>query len=147
MIVEIILLLIIIFSVGIGVYKIMFDNENKTENIINQEIGKQEIFDYLPIFKHGVTSNSDQSYIIDEQKKDFDEKVKNLENQVLEDNEKIEKFNVDFYNFHDRINNNTDNFNNSVDNINRNMKINNFKSFENDKKTIAEFYDSVTSII
>lgn len=149
MILELIILSLIFSIIGYGTYKIMKNNKNyqkntKTNNKSNTS--DLDIFDNLPIFN---STNSPYSHLNSEKinKDNFNTYKEIMKGDIDKENAEIENFNVSYFNFYDRINNTTSNYNNIVDNIHDRENIYKFNSLENDKKTIGELYDEITSKI
>lgn len=149
MILELIILSLIFSIIGYGTYKIMKNNKNDQKNIKTNNKSNTsdlDIFDNLPIFN---STNSPYSHLnsIKINEDNFDTYKEIMKGDIDKENTEIENFNVSYFNFYDRINNTTSNYNNIVDNIHDRENIYKFNSLENDKKTIGELYDEITSKI
>lgn len=149
MILELIILSLIFSIIGYGTYKIMKNNKNDQKNIKTNNksnISELDIFDNLPIFN---STNVPYSHLnsIKINEDNFNTYKEIMKGDIDKENAEIENFNVSYFNFYDRINNTTSNYNNIVDNIHDRENIYKFNSSENDKKTIGELYDEITSKI
>ena len=149
MILELIILSLIFSIIGYGTYKIMKNNKNDQKNIKTNNksnISELDIFDNLPIFN---STNAPYSHLnnIKINEDNFNAYKEIMKGDIDKENAEIENFNVSYFNFYDRINNTTSNYNNIVDNIHDRENIYKFNSLEENKKTIGELYDEITSKI
>ena len=149
MILELIILSLIFSIIGYGTYKIMKNNKNDQKNIKTNNKSNTsdlDIFDNLPIFN---STNAPYSHLnsIKINEDNFDTYKEIMKGDIDKENAEIENFNVSYFNFYDRINNTTSNYNNIVDNIHDRENIYKFNSLEENKKTIGELYDEITSKI
>lgn len=146
--IEIIFLVIVIFSIVIIVYSFIYPSSNfiNTDNnvkVINNR--KVKDFDNIPLFNTSTNQKTENYYLIKQDNKDFEERKEDLKEIVDKENKEIDNFNIDYFNFYDRINNTTSNYNNSVDKLHLLNKFNNFDSKETNNKTIRELYNQIVS--
>lgn len=146
--IEIIFLVIVIFSIVIIVYSFIYPSSNfiNTDNnvkVINNR--KVKDFDNIPLFNTSQNQKTENYYLIKQDNKNFEERKEDLKEIVDKENKEIDNFNIDYFNFYDRINNTTSNYNNSVDKLHLLNKFNNFDSKETNNKTIRELYNQIVS--
>lgn len=145
---EIIFLVIVIFSIVIIVYNFIYPSSNfiNTDNnvkVINNI--KVKDFDNIPLFNTSKNQKTEKYYLLKQDNKDFEKRKEDLKEIIDKENKEIDNFNVDYFNFYDRINNTTSNYNNSVDKLHLLNKFNNFDSKETNNKTIRELYNQIVS--
>lgn len=146
--IEIIFLVIVIFSIVIIVYNFIYPSSNfiNTDNnvkVINNI--KVKDFDNIPLFNTSKNQKTEKYYLLKQDNKDFEKRKEDLKEIIDKENKEIDNFNVDYFNFYDRINNTTSNYNNSVDKLHLLNKFNNFDSKETNNKTIRELYNQIVS--
>lgn len=146
--IEIIFLVIVIFSIVIIVYNFIYPSSNfiNTDNnvkVINNT--KVKDFDNIPLFNTSKNQKTEKYYLLKQDNKDFEKRKEDLKEIIDKENKEIDNFNVDYFNFYDRINNTTSNYNNSVDKLHLLNKLNNFDSKETNNKTIRELYNQIVS--
>lgn len=146
--IEIIFLVIVIFSIVLIVYNFIqpsnnFINANNNVKIANKV--KVKDFDNIPIFNTLQNQKTEKYYLIKQNNKDFEERKEDLKEIVNKENKEIDNFNIDYFNFYDRINNTTTNYNNTNDKLHLLNKFNNFDSKETNNKTIREIYNQIVN--
>lgn len=150
--IEIIFLVIVIFSIVLILYNFIHPSSNfinannnvKTANKVNDKVNVKD-FDNIPIFNNSRNQKTENYYLLKQDNKDFEERKEDLKEIVDKENKEIDNFNIDYFNFYDRINNTTSNYNNSVDKLHLLNKFNNFDSKETNNKTIRELYNQIVS--
>lgn len=150
--IEIIFLVIVIFSIVLIVYNIIYPSSNfinannnvKTANKVNDKVNVKD-FDNIPIFNTLQNQKIEKYYLIKQNNKDFEERKEDLKEIVDKENKEIDNFNIDYFNFYDRINNTTTNYNNANDKLHLLNKFNNFDSKETNNKTIREIYNQIVN--
>lgn len=144
--IEIIFLVILIFSIVLIVYNIIYPSSNfinTNNNVKTAEKVKIKYFDNIPIFNTLQNQKTEKYYLIKQNNKDFEERKEDLKEIVDKENKEIDNFNIDYFNFYDRINNTTTNYNNANDKLHLLNKFNNFDSKETNNKTIREIYNQI----
>lgn len=150
--IEIIFLVIFIFSIVLIVYNFIQPSNNsinannnvKTADKVNDKV-KVKDFDNIPIFNTLQNQKTEKYYLIKQNNKDFEERKEDLKEIVDKENKEIDNFNIDYFNFYDRINNTTTNYNNANDKLHLLNKFNNFDSKETNNKTIREIYNQIVN--
>lgn len=150
--IEIIFLVIVIFSIVLIVYNFIQPSNNsinannnvKTADKVNDKV-KVKDFDNIPIFNTLQNQKTEKYYLIKRDNKDFEERKEDLKEIVVKENKEIDNFNIDYFNFYDRINNTTTNYNNTNDKLHLLNKFNNFDSKETNNKTIREIYNQIVN--
>ena len=150
--IEIIFLVIVIFSIVLIVYNFIHPSNNfinannnvKTANKVNDKVNVKD-FDNIPIFNTLQNQKTEKYYLIKQDNKDFEERKEDLKEIVDKENKEIDNFNIDYFNFYDRINNTTTNYNNTNDKLHLLNKFNNFDSKETNNKTIREIYNQIVN--
>lgn len=150
--IEIIFLVIVIFSIVLIVYNFIQPSNNsinattnvKTANKVNDKVNVKD-FDNIPIFNNSQNQKTEKYYLIKQDNKDFEERKEDLKEIVDKENKEIDNFNIDYFNFYDRINNTTTNYNNTNDKLHLLNKFNNFDSKETNNKTIREIYNQIVN--
>lgn len=150
--IEIIFLVILIFSIVLIVYNFIHPSSNfintnnnvKTADKVNDKV-KVKDFDNIPIFNTLQNQKTEKYYLIKQNNKDFEERKEDLKEIVDKENKEIDNFNIDYFNFYDRINNTTTNYNNTNDKLHLLNKFNNFNSKETNNKTIREIYNQLVN--
>lgn len=146
--IEIIFLVILIFSIVLIVYNIIYPSSNfvnTNNNVKTAEKVKIKYFDNIPIFNTLQNQKTEKYYLIKQDNKDFEERKEDLKEIVDKENKEIDNFNIDYFNFYDRINNTTTNYNNANDKLHLLNKFNNFDSKETNNKTIREIYNQIVN--
>ena len=146
--IEIIFLVILIFSIVLIVYNIIYPSSNfvnTNNNVKTAEKVKIKYFDNIPIFNTLQNQKTEKYYLIKQNNKDFEERKEDLKEIVDKENKEIDNFNIDYFNFYDRINNTTTNYNNANDKLHLLNKFNNFDSKETNNKTIREIYNQIVN--
>ena len=146
--IEIIFLVILIFSIVLIVYNIIYPSSNfinTNNNVKTAEKVKIKYFDNIPIFNTLQNQKTEKYYLIKQNNKDFEERKEDLKEIVDKENKEIDNFNIDYFNFYDRINNTTTNYNNTNDKLHLLNKFNNFDSKETNNKTIREIYNQIVN--
>ena len=146
--IEIIFLVILIFSIVLIVYNIIYPSSNfinTNNNVKTTEKVKIKYFDNIPIFNTLQNQKTEKYYLIKQNNKDFEERKEDLKEIVDKENKEIDNFNIDYFNFYDRINNTTTNYNNTNDKLHLLNKFNNFDSKETNNKTIREIYNQIVN--
>lgn len=146
--IEIIFLVIVIFSIVIIVYGFIYPSSNfiNTDNnikVINNR--KIKDFDNISLFNTSKNQKTEKYYLLKQDNKDFEKRKEDLKEIIDKENKEIDNFNVDYFNFYDRINNTTSNYNNANDKLHLLNKFNNFDSKETNNKTIRELYNQIVS--
>ena len=150
--IEIIFLVIVIFSIVLIVYNFIQPSNNsinannnvKTADKVNDKV-KVKDFDNIPIFNTLQNQKTEKYYLIKQNNKDYEERKEDLKEIVDKENKEIDNFNIDYFNFYDRINNTTTNYNNTNDKLHLLNKFNNFDSKETNNKTIREIYNQIVN--
>ena len=146
--IEIIFLVILIFSIVLIVYNIIYPSSNfinTNNNVKTAEKVKIKYFDNIPIFNTLQNQKTEKYYLIKQNNKDFEKRKEDLKEIVDKENKEIDDFNIDYFNFYDRINNTTTNYNNANDKLHLLNKLNNFDSKETNNKTIGEIYNQIVN--
>ena len=146
--IEIIFLVILIFSIVLIVYNIIYPSSNfvnTNNNTKTTDKVKIKYFDNIPIFNTLQNQKTEKYYLIKQDNKDFEERKEDLKEIVDKENKEIDNFNIDYFNFYDRINNTTTNYNNANDKLHLLNKFNNFDSKETNNKTIREIYNQIVN--